>query len=130
MITNLIKKFLALLGFEVRRTRLERISLNDGYEIYQYVDSEGQFDYDQYKQIQTAGNKRKVNEVWVSEDHISFLSGYIQSVVGQPTFGICHGTRNGAEQRWFRQYLNCDVIGTEIIGQRRRVFGYNPVGFS
>ena len=114
MITNLIKKFLALLGYEVRRKRSRLISLNDGHEIYQYIGPDGQFDYDQYKRIQTYGNKRKVDEIWVSEEHVSFLSNYIQSVIGQPKFGICHGTRNGAEQRWFRQYLNCDVIGTEI----------------
>ena len=29
-------------------------------------------------------------------------------------FGLCHGTRTGKEQEWFRKYLNCDVIGTEI----------------
>ena len=59
--------------------------------------SDGRFDYDQYKRIQTAGNKRKVNEVWASEEHVSFLSSYIESVIEQPEFGICHGTRNGAE---------------------------------
>ena len=29
-------------------------------------------------------------------------------------FGICHGTRRGKEQEWFRKYLGCGVIGTEI----------------
>lgn len=29
-------------------------------------------------------------------------------------FGICHGTRRGKEQEWFRKYLGIDVIGTEI----------------
>ena len=114
MMKNMMKKVLSLLGYELRRTRSRLIALNDGYEIYQHIQSDGQFDYDQYMRVQTEGNKRKIHEVWVSEDHIAFLSNYIQSVIKQPEFGICHGTRNGAEQEWFRKYLDCDVIGTEI----------------
>jgi hypothetical protein len=34
--------------------------------------------------------------------------------VGPVEFGICHGTRRGKEQEWFRKHLGCEVIGTEI----------------
>ena len=43
-----------------------------------------------------------------------FLSAYIVRTIGQPRFGICHGTRRGLEQQWFRKALGCEVIGTEI----------------
>jgi len=50
----------------------------------------------------------------VLEDNIAFLANYLKTTVGQLKFGICHGTRRGMEQQWFRKYLGCEVIGTEI----------------
>ena len=50
----------------------------------------------------------------MSEDNISFLADYIRNTMGDAQFGICLGTRRGKEQEWFRKYLECDVIGTEI----------------
>jgi SAM-dependent methyltransferase len=76
--------------------------------------SEGEFDYQRYKEIQTKGNKIKINNVWVLEENVKYISEIITRIIGQPTFGICHGTRNGKEQEWFSKYLNCMVIGTEI----------------
>ncbi len=83
-------------------------------ELYSYKKSDGSFDYEKYRQIQTAGNKNKIGNVWVLEDNVSFLSSYINKNIAQVEFGICHGTRNGKEQEWFRKYLNANVIGTEI----------------
>jgi len=50
----------------------------------------------------------------VIEENIAFLSEYIKNLKILPKFGICHGTRRGKEQEWFRKYLNCEVIGTEL----------------
>lgn len=85
-----------------------------GYLLHAYLKEDGSFDYDKYRQIQEDGNKRKINSVWVIEENIAFLSNYIKSVVPNPQFGICHGTRRGMEQEWFRKHLDCEVIGTEI----------------
>lgn len=71
-------------------------------------------DYSLYRQTQTGGNKRKLDRVWVQEANIIFLADYIKKIIGQPVFGICHGTRRGKEQEWFSGYLNCEMIGTEI----------------
>ena len=84
------------------------------FGLYQYRDSTGGFDYERYKEIQTAGNVRKIENVFVKEENIKFFAEYISSVLGTPRFGLCHGTRRGLEQTWFRKYLDCDVIGTEI----------------
>ena len=52
--------------------------------------------------------------MWVVKENIAFLADYIIKHIGSVAFGLCHGTRRGKEQEWFREYLNCDVIGTEI----------------
>ena len=84
------------------------------FGLYQYRDDAGGFDYERYKEVQTAGNVRKIENVFVKEENIKFFADYISSVLGTPRFGLCHGTRRGLEQTWFRKYLDCDVIGTEI----------------
>lgn len=81
---------------------------------YSFLRSDGSFDYELYKRIQVAGNKRKIDRVWVRESSIILLSNYIKNKIENPTFGICHGTRRGLEQKWFKEHLGCEVIGTEI----------------
>lgn len=65
---------------------------------------------DEYRRAQIAANHRKLRSVWALPDNIRHLAG----LVGTAEFGICHGTRNGAEQRWFAECLQCSVVGTEI----------------
>lgn len=84
------------------------------YGLYQYRDGAGKFDYERYREIQTAGNVRKIANVFVKEDNIRLLADYIVTAIGAPKFGVCHGTRRGLEQAWFRKFLGCDVFGTEI----------------
>lgn len=85
------------------------------------IDSDGETrheypDYESYKQVQIAGNKAKLRAQFVKESHIELLSGYVNNLFSDCTFGLCHGTRRGLEQAWFRKHLNGDpdVIGTEI----------------
>jgi hypothetical protein len=118
LIINIWKKIFNKLGYEIRRFDPNRTSLaldnSKGFILYRYLKEDGSFDYEAYKRIQTEANKSKINNVWVREENISFLSNYIKELIGVPEFGICHGTRRGKEQEWFRKYLNCEVIGTEI----------------
>ncbi|MGD8454843.1 MAG: hypothetical protein PVF83_00570 [Anaerolineales bacterium] len=113
MLRNLVKKALRLLGFELKRIPKGREE-SPGFVLYHYLNKDGTFDYEGYRQIQEAGNKRKIDNVWAIEENIVFLSDYIKSIIDSPQFGICHGTRRGMEQVWFRKYLGCEVIGTEI----------------
>jgi hypothetical protein len=117
---KMIKKFRRMVnaipsrfGYEIRKTQAER-SENQNFTLYKYLKRDGSFDYDRYRKIQIERNKRSLNKVFVIEENIAFLSEYIRSVIGVPRFGICHGTRQGREQEWFRKYLACEVIGTEI----------------
>jgi len=100
------------LGYEIRRRDGKaRSGLTDQYS---FVLSDGSFDYERYKELQIDGNKRKLESVWVRERNVEFLSQYIETFLGKPEVGICHGTRRGKEQEWFRKYLGCEVMGTEI----------------
>lgn len=84
------------------------------YQLHEYQANDGSFDYDLYRQTQEEGNQRKLDWVWVKEDNIRFVSDYITQHIALPELGICHGTRQGNEQLWFRKYLGCEVFGTEI----------------
>ncbi len=82
----------------------------DGYALYRYPD------YETYKAVQTAGNKAKIKRQFVRESHIATLADAVSKQLGPVRFGLCHGTRRGAEQAWFTSHLpgNPEVIGTEI----------------
>lgn len=76
----------------------------------------GAVDLDLYRKLQTEANKMKIENQWVPEEHIEILAKYMTSAGAKPKKGICHGTRRGNEQMWFRQHLpaGAEVIGTEI----------------
>lgn len=109
---KLLKAMASSLGQEI--TKLRPIDKGHGFELYRYLKPDGTFDYEKYKQIQIAGNQHKIDNVWVLEENVAFLADYITKTIGKVEFGLCHGTRRGKEQEWFRKYLGCDVIGTEI----------------
>ena len=112
MIKSAVKGLLNGFGLEISRYR--PVKFEHGIQQYQYLRRDGSFDYELYKYVQTQGNKRKIENTWVSEKNIAFLSDYIRSLIPHPSFGLCHGTRRGREQEWFREYLQCEVLGTEI----------------
>ena len=106
---NLLKNLLKKIGYQI-----VKINENNIYNLQTYTNKEGKFDYNKYKSIQIKGNIEKINNIWVLEKNIEFLSEYIIQLGLKPNFGICHGSRRGNEQKWFSRYLNCEVIGTEI----------------
>lgn len=83
----------------------------DGYSLFEY-DS-----YDQYRETQIAGNKRKINNVFTDEATIGAICDYLRPF--NPKRGLCHGARNAAEVRWFREGLGIEVIGTDISDTAR-----------
>lgn len=113
MIKRAVGGILARLGYELRRTPGPAAG-QQSFALYTYLRDDGSFDYQRYRQIQEKGNRDKIDRVWAREENIAFLCNYLQRVMGRPEFGICHGTKRGKEQQWFRKYLNCEVIGTEI----------------
>ena len=73
--------------------------------------------YEQYIANQTEANKRKIKNVWVHQTTMAaIINWYVREHNTPPTKILCHGTRNGAEQSFFRRHskVNIEVLGTEI----------------
>lgn len=113
MFAKLFNSIARPFGYEFKKAGTLTAS-EDGFVLYGYADQDGEFDYEEYRQAQVAGNYKKLADVWVREENIAFLSDYIKNRVGDVSFGLCHGTRRGKEQEWFIKYLGCKVTGTEI----------------
>ena len=75
----------------------------------------GKLDYDTYKAVQQAGNIHKINLVSASEAALGELANDLLQHSFKPGFILCHGTRNGAEQKFFRGFFpDARIVGTEI----------------
>ena len=72
--------------------------------------------YEQYRQVQTHHNKREIDLVWADEVTLTVLCDELRREIPdkERLTGICHGTRNGFEQRFMADYAGFDVVGTEI----------------
>ena len=101
----LVNGMLRPLGYEiVNRKRLVDFYLHE-YE-----------SYEQYRELQTHHNKRKIDQVWADEATLTTLCEELRREIPDKEHltGICHGTRNGFEQRFISTHAGHDVIGTEI----------------
>jgi hypothetical protein len=85
-----------------------------GYRLVDWKNSQGQLDIGAYRDEQERGNRKKIDQVWTNERNLVFMSEWVRRRGIDPKFVVCHGTRNGFEQRIFAGALHCDVIGTEI----------------
>lgn len=72
--------------------------------------------YEHYKSVQVFHNKRKIHQVWADESTLGEVAKRVQKEFPGETGvqGICHGTRNGFEQKVLSEKLSCEVIGTDI----------------
>ncbi len=69
-------------------------------------------DYKAYVAAQVEANKRKLSNVWVRPETVAQV---VRNAPVKVDAVMCHGTRNGAEQRLFAEhYPGAFVIGTEI----------------
>ena len=117
MITKAAKKIVKKIFFDLGYDIVPAVKNRDnqkGYYLYSYINENGELDLEQYRKVQSEGNKKKLERVWVKEKNIVNLANYIESHMDAVSFGICHGTRRGMEQGWFADALECEVIGTEI----------------
>lgn len=74
-------------------------------KIHQYKD------YNEYVESQIEANIRKIKNIWVEKKTIQEIAcrhGLANTI-------LCHGTRNAAEQKYFKMfYPDADILGTEI----------------
>ena len=67
--------------------------------------------YEEYVKIQSDVNKLKLNWVYLNKVTIEAI---VENMNTASTV-LCHGTRNGAEQKYFKHHWkNAEVLGTEI----------------
>ncbi|MBX3521341.1 MAG: hypothetical protein KF835_15120 [Xanthobacteraceae bacterium] len=98
-----------------KRVGLKKLEHSDLYDVMSYK-TNGKFDYELYKTIQTLGNKGKIGRVFAQEDNIRYLIAKLEKLNPDISFVLCHGTRNAAEQKFFQKYLSkpATILGTEI----------------
>lgn len=68
--------------------------------------------YAEYIKSQQTANKRKSGNIWAKEENIKYIAEYVRKF--NPLYGMCHGVRQGWEVIWFKEYLLCQIFGTEI----------------
>jgi hypothetical protein len=67
--------------------------------------------YEEYVAAQVEANVRKINNIWVRRTTIEKIH---QHCPNAQTI-LCHGTRNAAEQKFFKEfYSQAEIVGTEI----------------
>jgi len=88
--------------------------VGDGVTLARY-EKDGRLDYETYRAVQEAGNKAKLDWVFTSDTTIALIAEDALHRNGTVDRILCHGTRNGTEQRLFRQHFpSADILGTEI----------------
>ena len=105
-IKDLINKTLIKFGY-----RISKINTTDRlFKIYKYKN------YDEYKNTQIFFNKQKINKVWADENTLKIVSNFLkENIKSEKIKGLCHGSRNGFEQKCFiNEIPNAEVIGTDI----------------
>lgn len=72
--------------------------------------------YEQYRDIQIQHNIRKINRVWADEITLGRVREVLREEMGASAQlrGLCHGARNGFEQKFISSLSGFFAIGTDI----------------
>lgn len=70
--------------------------------------------YDEYVKAQIKKNVAKIKTVYVKRIELEAVSKHIKQHLPNVMFGVCHGSRNGKEIKWFKELLEIHIIGTDI----------------
>lgn len=77
-------------------------------KIYEYKGG-----YEEYIEVQKKTTDRKYGRlVYVKKHTIEEIFNYFKN--NQVKSILCHGTRSGEEQKLFKDYFKCDVMGSEL----------------
>ncbi len=112
LLDKICRKYLRQRGYVVSR-QPSRAGEGD-YFVHEYKDAADRFDYERYRSIQIEGNRKKLQNVYTDRETLALICDFIRTKPGKLERGLCHGSRNGTEIRWFRELLGIDVIGTDI----------------
>jgi hypothetical protein len=102
---KLIKIFFKSLGYSLIKNK----DLKDIF-LHEYNS------YEEYKETQIIHNKRKIKGVWADDKTLKRVICIVNAAFKkEKVFGLCHGTRNGFEQKFLNNFSsNFKVIGTDI----------------
>jgi SAM-dependent methyltransferase len=118
MVKSLIKRVLYRLGYQVLPApnwdTTRDVVEHGTYRLVNWRKSDGQVDLTGYRHEQEKGNRAKIEQIWTNEANLRFVSQWLRDRGVGPNFILCHGTRNGFEQRVFSEFFGCEVVGTEI----------------
>ena len=113
-----VKRLLHSFGYQIlpapQWSTSREVDESGGYRLVNYKNSQGQYDIEAYRQEQERGNRKKIERIWTNEGNLVFMSQWLKDHGVDPKFIVCHGTRNGFEQKIFSRFFGCEVIGTEI----------------
>ena len=105
-IKDLVNKTLIKFGYRISKIN----TTGELFKIHKYKN------YDEYKDTQIFFNKQKINKVWADENTLKIVSNFLkENIKSEKIKGLCHGSRNGFEQKCFiNEIPNAEVIGTDI----------------
>tara|TARA_Y100000590_G_scaffold12694_1_gene15410 strand:+ start:591 stop:1283 length:693 start_codon:yes stop_codon:yes gene_type:complete len=105
-VKNFINSILFKLGYRFSKIN----NSHELFKIYKYNS------YDDYKKTQIFYNKKKINHIWADEENLVKICNFIKKNISRERIkGICHGSRNGFEQKIIQKNINnSEVIGTDI----------------
>jgi len=105
-IKDIINRMLLKFGYRISKTN----TTGQLFKIYKYKD------YEEYKQTQIYYNKKKIDKIWADENSLKIISNFLkENIQSDKIQGLCHGSRNGFEQKCFNKEIsNSEVIGTDI----------------
>ena len=105
-IKDLVNKTLIKFGYRISKIN----TTGELFKIHKYKN------YDEYKDTQIFFNKQKINKVWADENTLKIVSNFLkENIKSEKIKGLCHGSRNGFEQKCFiKEIPNAEVIGTDI----------------
>ena len=103
---NSINKIFFKFGYRISKVN----NTEELVKIYQYKN------YEEYKKTQIHYNKQKLDKVWADKDTLKLISDFLKENIQSSNIkGICHGSRNGFEQKCFQEEINNSlIIGTDI----------------
>jgi len=103
---NFVNKIFFIFGYRISKVN----NTGELVKIHKYKD------YEEYKETQIHYNKKKLDKVWADRDTLKLVSNFLKENIQSSNIkGICHGSRNGFEQKCFKEEItNSEVIGTDI----------------
>ncbi|HSY08592.1 MAG TPA: methyltransferase domain-containing protein [Steroidobacteraceae bacterium] len=118
LLKEAIKRVLYRLGYQIvaapNWATTRKVGEDGGYRLVSWRNADGGYDLAEYHREQEKGNRAKIEQIWTSEPNLRFICQWLKDRGATPQFILCHGTRNGFEQKVFNAFFQCEVIGTEI----------------